>query len=187
MIIQLQITNKSSKIVIFRGIGFNTGIPGYAVDYAVNIPVDNAIQNIENLINEHPYISVAFGETGPGLPANDPAYIAPDSLSDQNYRGVWDASAGAAPSDTPEAGWYWLVTTSGTYVLDGIGIWNVGDYVKWNGNLWMKIGSWIDQHESLGGLVGGDAGEHYHLTSQQHAFVAEQTLLYPSIIDGGEL
>jgi hypothetical protein len=58
------------------------------------------------------------------------------------YKGVWNATG-----DTPVTsavgikGHYYLVTTAGSFIKDGIGNWDVGDWIVSNNSTWDKIGN----------------------------------------------
>jgi len=174
MITQLKITNYKSSPVVFRGTGFYINIPGDAVELEAQIPSENASANIQNLEVEHPYLSITALGVEEGVPTNDTIYVAPDYLVDENYQGVWDASSGEDPHELPEAGWYWRVTVPGSHPLDGIASWDAGNHVKWNGERWIKIITWVQAHEKLSGMLGGAINEHYHLTAEDYAMVAAQ-------------
>ena len=178
MVTQISITNSSALPCVFRGNGFCILIPGNARGLTALIPTQDALLNIQNVQEEHPNLTVIPGTVVEGTPTNDVIYISPDYLVDDNYQGVWDASSGADPHETPEAGWYWRVTVAGSHPLDGIATWEVGDHVKWNGVRWMKIVTYATgarpSHETLPGILGGAAGEHYHLTAEEYARLRTQ-------------
>jgi len=45
------------------------------------------------------------------------------------YKGIWNASTGQSPSTTPRKGYYWIVSVSGSTVLNGgESDWQIGDY-----------------------------------------------------------
>jgi len=149
MVTSLLIQNKSlPNPILFKGIGYSVVIPGRAVDFTCQIPTENALEDIAILLNNVPSLEISIIEDGEGIPIPLPdpppdvrPYIGdytPVVLKDENYKGVWDASSGSAPHLTPEVGWYWRVSVSGTYELDGIDSWLKDDFVKWTGTLWMK-------------------------------------------------
>lgn len=174
MITQIEITNHNSSPVVFRGTGFHIYIPANVVDLVAQIPTEDAQENIQNLQLEHPSLTVTEVGVSEGIPTNDLLFVSPDYLDDANYQGVWDASSGADPHATPEAGWYWRVTVAGSHPMDGIMTWDAGDHAKWNGTRWMKIVTWVAIHEHLSGLLGGAAEEHYHLNLSDYAMVVAQ-------------
>lgn len=55
------------------------------------------------------------------------------------YQGTWNASTGNPPTATPEKGWYYVVSTSGTTNLDGIDEWKVSDWAIYNGTFWERV------------------------------------------------
>ena len=55
------------------------------------------------------------------------------------YKGMWDASGGVYPSN-PELGWYYVINVGG--VINAI-IFEVGDWIIWNGTGWDKLSSEI--------------------------------------------
>lgn len=67
------------------------------------------------------------------------SYLPAAVLGQVSYQGTWDASAGTPPTATPEKGWYYIVTVAGTTDLDGITVWDVGDWAIYNGASWDKI------------------------------------------------
>jgi hypothetical protein len=55
------------------------------------------------------------------------------------YQGTWDASTSNPPTLTPERGWYYIVSASGTTDLDSINEWQMGDWAIHNGIVWGKV------------------------------------------------
>lgn len=164
MVTTLLIQNKSLPVsVLFKGIGYAVTIPARAADFVCQIPTENALEDIQILLNNVPSLEVRILEDGEGIPVPPPvpeppvlSYVGnytPVVLKDEDYRGVWDASAGTAPHESPEAGWYWRVSVAGSTVLDGIDEWKKGDFIKWTGSLWMKavgLAGYQSLFESLG-------------------------------------
>ena len=80
-------------------------------------------------------------------------YLPTSILGQVQYRGLWDASSGEAPTDVPEDGWYYIVTVPGSYELGGITVWGVGDWAIYNDGSWGRVGN-TDAVVSVAGLVG---------------------------------
>lgn len=63
-------------------------------------------------------------------------------LGAMKYQASWDASVNTPPipaAETANAGWYYVVGTSGSTNIDGITNWNTGDWIISNGVSWQKI------------------------------------------------
>lgn len=70
-------------------------------------------------------------------------HIPPEMLGALVFRGSWNAT-----TNVPELGdggvggpkgWYFVVDTAGTTSLDGMSVWNVGDWVINSGDYWYKL------------------------------------------------
>ena len=70
-----------------------------------------------------------------------------------HYKGTWNASTntpsiitGSADADpnTGNQGFYYLVSVAGGIVVDGSGLWKVGDWIVSDGTIWEKIDNNID-------------------------------------------
>ncbi|MCF8861601.1 putative tail fiber protein [Agrobacterium phage OLIVR2] len=73
-----------------------------------------------------------------------------------NYQGTWDASANdpEIPAASPaNKGWYYVINTPGTTIIDDFSEWSLGDWIVSNGSTWDKIDS-SDQVLSVNGMVG---------------------------------
>lgn len=68
------------------------------------------------------------------------------------YLGAWDASTGSPPA-VAQRGGYYVVSVSGSTLLDGENDWNPGDWVIFNGTAWEKIDN-TDQVFSVAGKQG---------------------------------
>jgi hypothetical protein len=57
------------------------------------------------------------------------------------YQGTWNASTNTPTivSGTGTNGQYFLVSVSGTTLIDGISTWNVGDWIVFNGTVWERV------------------------------------------------
>lgn len=55
------------------------------------------------------------------------------------FKGTWDASSGVAPSLTPAANEYWVVSIPGSTSLSGITSWSPPDWAVYNGTVWEKV------------------------------------------------
>ena len=76
-------------------------------------------------------------------------------LNDVNYCGTWDSAANtpALSSGTGVKGCYYVVTVKGTTTLDGISVWDITDWVIFNGTVWQKVDN-TDQVVSVAGRQG---------------------------------
>jgi hypothetical protein len=77
-------------------------------------------------------------------------------LGGLNYQGTWNASTNspALVSSTGTKGYYYKVATAGTTTLDGIGSWNLGDSVVFDGSTWDKIDGLTNEMISVAGRTG---------------------------------
>jgi hypothetical protein len=99
-------------------------------------------------------IGVAGGITPLGIDGKiDESYLPVSVLGQVEYQGTWAANSGSAPTATPQKGWYYIVTTGGSYNLDGITDWVVGDWAIYNGTAWNKVDN-TDAVSSVAGLGG---------------------------------
>lgn len=71
------------------------------------------------------------------------ALIPSNSSGAVTYRGTWDASTGFQPGIPPNynkvKGDYYVVDVPGNTSLDGVDVWNVGDWAIYNGTNWNKL------------------------------------------------
>lgn len=65
--------------------------------------------------------------------------LPPTLVGALRYMGVWDASAGTAPSISPGQGEYWVVSVQGATSLSGITDWKVTDWAIYDGAAWQKV------------------------------------------------
>lgn len=73
-----------------------------------------------------------------------------DFLSSQGgltFQGAWDATANVPPltSSTGTKGFVYHVTVAGTTSLDGIALWNINDYVYFDGLVWRQNAGAVQQ------------------------------------------
>lgn len=68
-----------------------------------------------------------------------------------NFKGAWNADANTPilTSGMGTAGDYYIVGEAGTTVLDGIGVWDVNEWVVFNGTVWQKVSSEDQSHLSF--------------------------------------
>jgi len=62
------------------------------------------------------------------------------SISSITYRGTWNASSNTPTivSSIGIPGNYYIVATTGTTSIDGVAVWNVGDWILFNGSVWER-------------------------------------------------
>lgn len=79
-------------------------------------------------------------------------------LGGLNFQGTWNASTNspAISSGVGTKGYYYKVSVAGTYNVDGINIWNVGDLILFNGTTWLKIDGTTNEIISINGYTNGD-------------------------------
>lgn len=59
-----------------------------------------------------------------------------------SYKDTWDAANNNPPipvAVSSNKGWYYVVSVEGSYPIDGITDWKVGDWLISNGSLWQKV------------------------------------------------
>lgn len=58
-----------------------------------------------------------------------------------NYKGTWNASTNtpAIASGAGTKGDYYVVSVAGTTDIDGIAVWNAGDWITFNGTTWQRV------------------------------------------------
>lgn len=94
------------------------------------------------------------GLDGSGL--LDVAQMPASLLGGVRYQGTWNATTNspAIPAAAiGNKGYYYKVATAGTTSIDGIAVWDVGDWIISNGTTWDKVDS-TDQVTSVFGLQG---------------------------------
>lgn len=96
------------------------------------------------------------------------------------YRGTWNAATNtpSLSSGSGARGAYYIVSHSGTTILDGDGDWNPGDWVVFNGTTWEKIDN-TDKVTSVNGMT-GDV-----VISTDYAPTVQKITLTQSNIDNG--
>jgi hypothetical protein len=87
--------------------------------------------------------------------------MSPAILGANHYLGTWNAStntpalaSGTAPAVTSPTGGYYIVNVAGTTAIDGISVWNDGDWIIWNGTTWQKLNGQANPVSSVAGLQG---------------------------------
>lgn len=99
-------------------------------------------------------VGIANGVTPLGADAKIATTYLPTAVLGQvSYQGPWDASAGTPPTASPQKGWYYIVTVSGTTNLGGITDWALGDWAIYDGAAWGKVDN-TDAVSMVAGLVG---------------------------------
>jgi hypothetical protein len=106
-------------------------------------------------------------------------------LGSSHYIGTWNAllnvpliQSGTAPAVSAPVGGYYIVNVSGTPLIDGVSVWNAGDWIIWNGTAWSDISGQVNPVSSVAGLQGAVT------TSQLASALAGSTAL---IASGGHL
>jgi len=58
-----------------------------------------------------------------------------------DFQGVWNANTNTPTlvSSTGTKGHFYIIDTAGTTTLDGISLWNIGDWAVYDGTVWRKI------------------------------------------------
>jgi hypothetical protein len=89
--------------------------------------------------------------------ANLPASV----LGSSHFIGTWNAllnvpliQSGVAPAVSAPVGGYYIVSVSGTPLIDGHSVWNAGDWIIWNGSAWSDITGQANPVSSVAGLQG---------------------------------
>jgi hypothetical protein len=89
--------------------------------------------------------------------ANLPASV----LGSSHFLGTWNALlniplivSGVAPAVSAPVGGYYIVSVSGTPLIDGNSVWNAGDWIIWNGSKWSDITGQVNPVSSVAGLQG---------------------------------
>ena len=82
-------------------------------------------------------------------------------LGSSHYLGVWNAAtntplivSSTPPDVTAPVGGYYIVSVAGTPTIDGISVWNAGDWIIWNGTTWNNISGQVNPVSSVAGLQG---------------------------------
>jgi hypothetical protein len=78
----------------------------------------------------------------------------PDSIVGAvTYKGTWAANATLNPADSSNKGHYYVVNANGSFNMDGITDWKIGDWIISNGTIWQKIDN-TDALSSWNGRTG---------------------------------
>lgn len=77
-------------------------------------------------------------------------------LGGLNFQGTWNAASNNPQilSGVGTKGYYYKVSVAGTTEIDGIGVWNVGDLILYNGTTWLKIDGTTTEVLSVAGRTG---------------------------------
>ncbi len=82
-------------------------------------------------------------------------------LGTSHYLGTWNAStntpliqSSVAPNVASPVGAYYIVAVSGTPTINGVSVWNAGDWIIWNGSVWSNISGQVNPVSSVAGLQG---------------------------------
>lgn len=105
---------------------------------------------LETLVNS------AGGLAGLDLSGKIPTSLIPSALLGAvNYRGSWDANQNepALESGVGSKGDYYVVNVAGSFDLDGISTWNLGDWAIYNGSVWERVSN-SDAVTSVNGRTG---------------------------------
>lgn len=88
------------------------------------------------------------------------SYLPASVVGSTHYEGTWDASTNSPPLTSSTApnvatpnGAFYVVSTAGTTTLDGINVWNVGDWLIFNGT-WEKLDGQVNPVTSVAGKHG---------------------------------
>lgn len=70
------------------------------------------------------------------------------------YLGVWNATTNTPPlvNGAGQRGGYYIVSTAGTTLLDGINEWKVGDWAIFSGTVWQRIDNTSIDYGPSGGV-----------------------------------
>lgn len=78
----------------------------------------------------------------------------PDSIVGAvTYKGTWAANAALSPADSSNKGHYYVVNANGSFNMNGITDWKIGDWIISNGTVWQKIDN-TDALSSWNGRTG---------------------------------
>ena len=93
--------------------------------------------------------------------ANLPASV----IGSNHYLGTWNAAtntptlaSSTAPAGSAPVGGYYVVSAAGTPTINGISVWNVGDWIIWGGTVWEKLDGQANPVSSVAGLQGAVSG-----------------------------
>lgn len=83
------------------------------------------------------------------------SYLPSSILNNMKYQGTWNANTNspALVSSTGTQGFYYVVGTAGTTTIDGVSVWDVGDWIVFDGTIWDKIDN-TDRVTSVNGSQG---------------------------------
>lgn len=70
-----------------------------------------------------------------------------------SYQGQWDAASSLGTANSANKGYYYVVNANGTYNLNGINEWKIGDWAISSGTAWQKIDN-TDAISSWNGRMG---------------------------------
>lgn len=80
----------------------------------------------------------------------------PNIVGTLQYKGVWNATTNTPTltSSVGTQGFFYVVGVAGTTNLNGIAVWDLGDWAVFNGSVWGKVDSGSGEVLSVAGKVG---------------------------------
>lgn len=109
----------------------------YKGEMFINLPDEKVWVRMENNLTEFAMIEPSTGKISEDI-------LPTSILGAVIYQGTWDASSGTPPTTTPEKGYYYVVSTSGTTNLDGIDDWRATDWAIYDGSSWGKVDNTVN-------------------------------------------
>lgn len=127
-----------------------------------------------NVLNATQEVVSAKGQALGYCPLDGSAKVSgtylPDSVLGQvDYQGVWNATTNnptIPAADSTNKGHYYIVSVSGTTLVDGISDWTIGDWIISNGVTWNKVDN-TDSVSSVFGRAGAIVANSGDYTASQ--------------------
>jgi hypothetical protein len=132
---------------------FNIGLSNADNTSDVNKPVSTAQQTALNLKENTSNKNIANGYAG--LDSTGKLFTSQIPISGLQYLGVWNANTNTPviTSSVGTAGNYYKVSVDGSTNINSINVWNIGDWIIFNGSTWDKIDN-TDIVSSVNGQIG---------------------------------
>lgn len=138
--------------------GIDQSSRGFRDNFAI---IKNELDNIQNkniqLVGDVTSDPVIFGNDTTDIHILTTINLANLAINGSViYKGTWNATTNSPSlaSSIGIKGWYYVVSVAGTTNINGISIWNIGDWIIFDGSIWEKVDNQTPLVLSVAGKIG---------------------------------